>query len=160
MGQRVKDRGRRSEVGGRKLKTMTDLVRDAALKLEEFSLTDLQDANYDRVLSRAQIRGVLGGLKRTGEILTITDGRYRYQKIAKERSRLDIIWHLIRSHRSFTTDEIERLSGAARVTVGDYLNCFRKRGYIRNVKKGHWQLINDPGPGTPFTTWDCAKLKR
>ncbi|MBN1626424.1 MAG: hypothetical protein JW944_07850 [Deltaproteobacteria bacterium] len=155
----MKGRGRKPEVRDQKPRTMTDLVREAAKELGEFCLQELQYADYDRYMSRAQIRGALGGLKRIGEIVMIEPDKFRYRGIAKERTKLEVVWHLIRSHRSFSTDEIERLSGAARGTVLDYLSCFGRAGYIRNIKKGHWQLVKDPGPGTPVTTWGCKKLQ-
>jgi len=73
---------------------------------------------------------------------------------------MDVIWHLCRSHRQFDTDEIERLSGAARATVLEYLRCLVGFGFLRQRARGRWELVRDPGPERPVDTGKCARLKR
>ena len=107
-----------------------------------------------------RVRDVIKQLRKQGEIRSLSHGVYIYVEKKRERTLLDVIWHLIRSHRSFDTDEIERLSGAARFTTLEYLNCLRKLGFIRQVKPGRWQLVNDVGPETPINTARCEELRK
>lgn len=102
----------------------------------------------------------LRDMKRRGELEVLERRLYRYKPLCKERTKLDIIWHLVRSHRQFSTDEMERMSGATRSTVTEYLRCLQRFGYIRQARRGHWQMVNDPGPATPVNTAKCARLKK
>lgn len=140
-------------------KTMTACVRAAMKHLGVFDVDGLD--YFVPQFSLKQIRGVIVQFKRTGEV---TSGRapgvYNYIGKPKQRTKLDIIWHLVRSHRRFSTDDIERLSGAKRETALEYLHCLRKLGYIRQMRRGFWQLVDDPGPDTPVNTAKCARLKR
>ena len=151
-----------------KSKTIASRVREAAKSLGEFCSAELVRADYDGYILPKRVHGALKDLVKSGEVerlegrRTTDDGLLRYRYVGKEkpRTRLDIIWHLVRSHRQFDTDEMERLSGAARDTVLEYLHCLAGFGYIRKVRRGHWQMINDPGPATPVNTAKCARLKR
>jgi len=151
MAQRAKDKETRS---------IAVRVREAAKALGEFCSRDLVYADYSCYITPKQVRNALRDFEKAGEVERIEGRRYRFIGKDKVRTKLDIIWHLVRSHRYFSTDEMERLSGAARTTVLEYLQCLRKLGYIRQVRRGHWQLINDPGPETPVNTAKCARLKR
>jgi hypothetical protein len=128
--------------------------------MAKFSKSDLYNYDYGCYVSRNTVDTTLRDFMRRGEILHVGEADYRYEPLPENRTKLDVIWHLIRSYRQFTTDEMERLSGAARETVKEYLNCLRKFGYIRPVKPGNWQIVNDPGPKTPVNTYKCAKLKK
>ncbi len=105
------------------------------------------------------IRSVIKDLKKRGEIRGVARGVYEYVPKEKKRTKLDVIWHLVRSNRQFSTDEMERLSGAARDTVLEYLRCLRKLGYIKKMRGGYWRMIQDPGPETPVNTWKCRRLR-
>ena len=78
----------------------------------------------------------------------------------RARKKMDVIWHLVRSHRTFGAAEIERLSGAARETVREYLQCLVNAGYLIKPDRYHWKLVNDPGPETPVNVAKCEKLKK
>ncbi len=167
-------RGRRSDVRGRKGKkrldsrlrgndgpsTIAGSVRKAASILGKFISADLVNYDYGRYISKKMIYCTIGDFKKCGEIVTAGDGRLKHVPRPVVRTKLDVIWHLVRSHRQFATDEIERLSGAARATVLEYLHCLDKCGYIRQATRGNWLLISDPGPETPVNTTKCARLKR
>lgn len=141
-------------------KSFAGRIREAAQKMGRFSKSALYNYNYGCYVSRSTVDTTLRDFMRRGEIAHVGEADYRYVQIPETRSKLDVIWHLIRSYRQFSTDEIERLSGAARYTVLEYLNCLRKFGHIRQAGPGNWQMINDPGPETPVNTYKCAKLKR
>lgn len=131
-------------------KGLTKRVREAAGGLGEFRSDDLINALHVQTYADAKrVRGVIRDLRKMGEIKGVSRGVYVYTPKQRPRTKLDIIWHLVRSNRHFSTDDMERLSGAARFTVLDYLHCLRKLGYIRQVRQGHWQMIKDPGPGRP-----------
>lgn len=132
-----------------------------AKKLGTFTAKDLDNPLHTQTYNeRNMVRKVIQKLKEAGEIKIIRRGVYVYKTKDKARSKLDIIWHLVRSSWQFNTDEIERLSGAAKATTLKYLHCLKKLGYIRQVRRGHWQLVNDPGPKTPLNTLECIRLRK
>ena len=164
MAQRVKTKPKKLDSpiksGNDGAKTIAGRVREAAGKLKQFSVKDLVDYDYGAYVPKKSVHYVVRDFLKSGEFERVCEGIYHHIPKPETRTRLDVIWHLIRSYRQFMTDEIERLSGAARATVLEYLHCLRKLGYLRQVKRGHWQLINDPGPKTPVNTAKCARLKR
>ena len=110
---------------------------------------------------RAALGYVLKDLRKSGEIVAVRRGVYVHVPKIRPRGKMDVIWHLIRSHKHFTTDEIERLSGAARATVLEYLRCLKALGYLRQAKRGgSWLMIKDPGPEAPANTAKCEKLRK
>lgn len=133
-------------------------VREAAASLGRFRRADLRDCDFGRFISKAQISYTIKDFLKRGELIRCADGTLEYVKPARVRTRMDVIWHLIRSHRQFDLNEIERLSGAARETVREYLTCLANLGYIRRSGRT-WQLVNDPGPATPANVAKCKKLK-
>ncbi|MBA3028942.1 MAG: hypothetical protein FP816_09050 [Desulfobacteraceae bacterium] len=140
--------------------THTAKVRNAAKYLKTFCIPDIE--YLAPCLAYRQISAILFDMMKTGEVKKTDPGQYEYAGKERQRTKMDVIWHLIRSHRQFDTDEIERLSGAARYTVLEYLNCLKNLGYLR--QKGNrfnvWTLVNDPGPDTPVNTGKCSKLRK
>ena len=135
---------------------LTQRIRERAQKLGRFTESDVEGPDE----TPRQVKSVICELLKTGEFRKIKPGLYEYAGKTKIRSQLDVIWHLIRSHRQFSTDDIERLSGAKRTTALEYLNCLKKLGYIRQPRRGFWQLVSDPGPETPVNTSKCQRLRR
>lgn len=141
------------------LPTHTSRIRAAMQHLGRFCYDDLDYLVPSE--SEKSIRAVISQLLQDGETRrTDIPGTFEYVPKPRRRILLDIIWHLVRSHRQFTTDEIERLSSANRYTVLEYLRCLRDFGYLREAGGGAWHLILDPGPETPVNTVKCSKLKR
>lgn len=141
--------------------TVASQIREAAKSLYEFSPADIADAiNLQTFRDRRRIKNMLRDFLRRGEMERIAPGRYRYNGKAAPRTKMDIIWHLIRSHRRFTAAELERLSGAKRNTVREYLRCLQALGYLAKRNQEIWALVDDPGPETPANTAKCEKLKR
>jgi hypothetical protein len=134
-------------------------VREAARILSEFCVAGIEDL-MARDDSAAAIRNTILEFMKTGEVVRLAPGRYRYAGHEKRRTYIDIIWHLVRSHRSFDAQDLERLSGAALSTVKEYLWCLKKLGYLRRSGHGAWQLISDPGPDAPVNAAKCSRLKR
>jgi len=137
--------------------TAANRVRAAGKILKQFSIADLEELIIKDPAWR--IRNTVGDLKKSGEIVHHGRGLYEYAGKKKKRTYMDVIWHLVRSHRHFRAEEIERLSGAKRYTVNEYLWCLRGLGYLRKAGPGAWLLIKDPGPKTPVNTAKCQKLK-
>lgn len=135
-------------------------IREACAALKYFKKKDLRNFDYGCFISEKQIDQIFRNLINSGEVKKDTGNKYRYAAKKKPRTYFDIIWHLIRSRRHFSTDEIEMLSEAKRGTVLEYLNCLKWHGYIRQAKKGHWQLINDPGPERPVNYASCVEMKK
>lgn len=142
-------------------KSFAGRVRDAARQLGRFSRKDL--ARIVEVCSRKEQNLILISIRdfvRRGELRVIADGLYEYTQPKKQRTKMDIIWHLVRSHRQFGLDDIETLSGAARETVKEYLSCLVALGYLKKASHRRWVLIKDPGPETPANSAKCEALKR
>lgn len=148
------------KTGDHKPETIAGRVREAAKILGTFATKDLVYYDYGFFIRPIQVRSTVWDFRKTGEIERIGYDKYKYVSGPNARTKLDVIWHLVRSHRRFSTDEMETFSGAKRATVLEYLHCLRKLGYIRQISRGHWQMINDPGPDTPVNTAKCAKLRR
>lgn len=106
-----------------------------------------------------RIRTAIQWMKKTKDLESVRRGVYRKVQARPGRTYLNIIWHLIRSHRSFNADEIEMLSGARRATVREYLQCLVRAGYLRKTSWKTWHLVNDPGPETPVNSAKCKRLK-
>jgi len=138
-------------------------VREAARALGRFSWDDLCCRLGSRVqvyADRKRLKLTVRDFLRRGEIVRLDGAMFEYRAPARPRTRIDVIWHLVRSHRTFTTDDIERLSGAARATVLEYLACLARLGAVRRERKpGTWILIKDLGPETPVNTRKCKKLQ-
>lgn len=141
-------------------KTLAQRVREAAQRLGQFRARDLADeAQVQTYKERATVKDYIQDFVKRGEMERIERGLYRFVRIKKRRTQLDIIWHLARSHRHFSTDEMERLSGAVRNVVLEYLRCLMGLGHLLKIGSKHWKLINDPGPETPTNIGKCKKLK-
>ena len=141
--------------------TVASQIREAAKSLYEFSPADIADAVCVKTFrERKRIKNMLRDFLLRGEIERIGYSRYRYVSQAAVRTKMDVIWHLARSHRRFTAAELERLSGAKRNTVREYLRCLQALGYLAKRNQEIWALVDDPGPETPANTAKCEKLKR
>ena len=88
-------------------------VRKAARELKEFRVRDLADAvGVQTYKGLTGVRCSLGDFLKRGEMERVSRGLYRYVEMDRPRTKLDVIWHLARSHKHFGLDEMERLSGA------------------------------------------------
>ncbi len=147
--------GSPAAVGG-----LASRVLEAARTKGTFTVADIGDAlNVQAHKDLVPIRRVVFALKKRNEIKRVCRGTYKYQGRDKRRTLMDKIWHLVRSHRHFSTDDIERLSGAARNTVTEYLRCLAEYGYLTKSGRSRWRLVKDPGPKTPVNTAKCKRLK-
>jgi len=127
---------------------ITKRVREAASRLGCFTRPELLNEMGAQTYAEAeQVRCAIKDLKKIGDLRSIRRGIYEYAPKRKRRV-LDIVWHLIRSHRQFTAREIERLSGASIHTLHEYFTGWRKQGHLR-YERGCWKLVEDPGPETP-----------
>lgn len=139
---------------------MTQRVREAAAGFEQFTAPDIFGKLGIRTrFDQRRIRYVIHDLKRTGEITSIERGIYKYLEKPKARTKIDIIWHLVRSHRHFSTNDIERLSGASRYTILEYLHCLVTIGCLRKTGYQSWRLVQDLGPKTPVNMKKCKRLR-
>ena len=125
-------------------------MREAAQQMDEFRASDLIEAiQCQTQKQRRDVRAYMRDFHRRGEFVRVARGLYTYNVQAKRRTRMEIIWHLVRSCRNFSTDEIERLSGAARDTVRVCLRRLKAQGYLSKTGVSRWRLIKDPGPDVP-----------
>jgi predicted transcriptional regulator len=157
--------------------TLTGLVRSAAADLKVFTLNDMDGELVRRhgIVPTSFLRKIVAifmEMKKSGELSSVVEKRapgnqpfpratYTYIGRKRKRTKLDIVWHLVRSARGgrVTTTEMVRLSGSARGTVVEYMACLVDLGIMRRVKPGCFQLVSDPGPETPVNTAKCKKLK-
>jgi len=145
---------------------LTQKVREAIAALNGQGRQEVTSQDIKAVLDVRTYRerraavGVLKDMRKSGELVSVQRGVYVHVPKLKPRGKMDVIWHLVRSHKHFTADEIERLSGAARATVLEYLRRLKALGYIRQARRGgSWLMISDPGPETPANTAKCEKLR-
>jgi hypothetical protein len=141
---------------------LTEKVREIAQEFKFFSAGEL---NYTLGVKTGKdaekVRAVIIALRRRGEIRIIRRGRYRYcGKAQKKRTKSDIVWHLIRSHRHFKSNQIETLSGMHHENILKYLRCLVVMGILKKTSQQTWKLIKDPGPETPITITQCQKPKK
>jgi len=145
------------------LKIAKDLyLREDGIMKYEGMRPDFDGVDESAILKVAKLMGNTeedirgyGGMGKS-----VRRGVYVFTRVARKRTYLDIIWHLVRSHRSFNADDIERLSGANRATVAEYLQCLVRAGYLRKPNRTTWHLVKDPGPETPVNSTKCKRLKR
>jgi len=129
--------------------------------MDQFRAADLAEAIEVKTYKhRRDVHTYMRDFHRRGEFVRIERGLYAYNVQEKHRTRMEIIWHLVRSCRNFSTDEIERLSGAARDTVREYLRCLKAQGYLSKTGVSRWRLIKDPGPDTPRNRSRALRLKK
>ena len=141
--------------------SLASKMRTAAPDLGKFRCGELADAvGVQTFAGRQNVKRTIYDFVKRGEMERVSRGIYRHIGSTKERTKLDIIWHLARSHRHFGLDEIERLSGAARNTVMEYVQCLVRAGYLRKTSRTRWLLVKDPGPATPVNSAKCARLKK
>lgn len=140
-------------------KPMAEKMRSAAQRLGQFRAHDLANAAGAKTSAEiALIRNSIRDFVRRGEMERVSRGVYKYVTQKKVRTKMHVIWHLVRSHRRFTTDEIERLSGAKRYTVREYLTLLKDVGLLVKNGRQNWRLVKDPGPETPVSTVKRIKL--
>ncbi|MBW1778797.1 MAG: hypothetical protein JRJ54_14610 [Deltaproteobacteria bacterium] len=142
----------------RAIATQAGRVREACRILSTFSVLDLYDLCHPD--PEKAVRDTLIDFKKAGEVRRIEKGVYTYVGRAEKRHFTDVIWHLVRSYRAFTTDDIERLSGARRYTVLEYLRFLGSAGILEKTGRGNWRLVKDPGPATPENMRKREKLSR
>ena len=141
--------------------TLADKIRGVVTAGEEVTAVLIGERMGVRTYAElGKIRDAIGWMKKEGEVESVRRGVYVFRKVARRWTFLDVVWHLVRSHRTFTADEIERLSGASRETVKEYLQCLVRAGYLRKPNKSTWHLVKDPGPIAPVNTAKCKRLKR
>jgi len=139
---------------------MTQRVREAAAGFARFTRADIDTKLGIRTRAGQQrVRSVIHDLRKSGEIVSIERGLYKYIEKSRPRTKIDIVWHLVRSHRHFSTDDIERLSSASRHTILEYLRCLATIGCIRKTGRQTWRLIQDLGPKTPINREKCKRLR-
>jgi hypothetical protein len=99
---------------------------------------------------KTSIKNSIMRMRKSSEIEILKKGTYKYIKCSAVRTKKEIIWHLVRSHGSFSKAAITKLSEASHETVKTYLREWRDAGFLAlNRKKNIWRLISDPGPEVP-----------
>ena len=141
--------------------TYADQVREIAARLKRFTAADLiGEVVPSGPTFKSAVRTAVRDFLRRGELARVAKGQLEYRALpARPRAKAEIVWHLVRSHKAFTTDEIERLSGAKRDTALEYLQCLAKLGFLRKTGLSSWQLIADPGPAVPVNFKKCERLR-
>ena len=141
--------------------TIAARMRRAAQQVGRFRARDLADAiEVQTYRDRKRVKDAIPDFVKRGEFKRISRGLYEYMPRKKARTKLDVIWHLVRSHRHFGLDEMEQLSGASRGTAKEYLGCLVRAGYLRKPSRSRWLLVDDPGPDTPVNAAKCERLRR
>jgi hypothetical protein len=128
-------------------KSFTQRVREAASKLEEFTIDELAAPLCVRTYKdRAKVRRVIKYLKRNNEIGPIRVGLFKYQGKDQPLSKQARIWRAIRIKEYFSRFDVVKLSGASDEYVKRYFTFLKRKGFIAHVsgrgsKNGLYRLI-------------------
>ncbi len=126
-------------------------VRVAALDLgkggAEFSAVALSDAIgiQDRAGGK-RLTWVVRDFKRTGELLPGTKkGVYRLgeRALASRPHKKQIMWRTLRGRRTVTVADLMEFAGVSRDYVGEWLRVLVRRGVVRRLPEGKYQLVQD-----------------
>jgi len=112
-------------------------VRQGAVDLGEFTINDLTiSLPVSTYAEKEKIRWSVKSLKRSGEVISVRPGLYRY--LGKERvlSKLARMWRAMGIKKYFTQQEIVRLSGASKTHAHKYFMYLERRGIIENSSGG------------------------
>jgi hypothetical protein len=121
------------------------------------------DLVFDR--DKGPMYRALDDFRRRGEVRRLAPGVYRYvhDRAAADRTTAQQrIWKAIRAARSFTLDELARLSGAGRSYCKEYVDALQRNGAVKNTagkgQAGYYRLVADPGPVVPGSD-NAARLR-
>jgi len=116
------------------VENLTQKVRQAAIELDEFTSNDLTDLiPVFTYKDRDKIRKVIQELKKSGEIVLIREGLYRYEGKKRPLSKQARIWRAIIIKEYFIRRDIVKLSGASDDYVKRYLTFLKGRGFIEHI---------------------------
>ena len=93
---------------------------------------------------KRRIRHALYDMRKTGEVVRVKQGFYRYVGKSKRSEYREIMWRILRARRSVTIDDLVEMSGASRKYVREWLCMLTIREIVRRHKNGKYQLIKDP----------------
>ena len=112
-------------------------VRQSAINLGEFTINDLTIAlPVCTYAEKEKARWSVKSLKRSGEVISVRPGLYRYIGKDKTLNKLARIWRAMRIKGYFTRQEIGRLSGASKTHVHKYFMYLERKGIIENSSGG------------------------
>lgn len=131
-------------------KSFAAQVRAAALQLgqngAEFSAGALSHASgiQDRD-GEKRLTWVVRDFKRTGELLPVSKGVYRLGERATTRPvpKKQVMWRTLRGRRTVTVDDLIEFAGVSRDYAGEWLRVLVRRGVVRNLPDGKYQLVKD-----------------
>lgn len=90
-----------------------------------------------------RIRATLRDMYRSGEVVRVKQGVYRYLGKSKKPEYREIMWRVLRSRRSVTVADLVEFAGCHRQYVNQWLRMLVDRGLVRRHKNGKYQLIKD-----------------
>jgi hypothetical protein len=109
-------------------------IREAAVELVQFTIHDLADRLCIRSYAeKARLKGGLKGLKKTGEIVSVQPGIFRYKMRQRPFSMTEKMWRAIIIKGRFTWRDLVLLSGASRSHAHKYLRFLEQKGIIRSI---------------------------
>jgi predicted transcriptional regulator of viral defense system len=130
--------------------TVAGRIREAARRLMEFSLAEVEEAaqirDYrERKVANDAIHKALG----RGEMERAEGGRFRYLGSTKPTSLRQRFWDVARRMGRFDLDDVERITGGKRLTIRKFFEWMTTAGYARRLEPGHYQTVGRLEPDVP-----------
>lgn len=114
-------------------RSFAEEIRKAAVGMEQFTMKDMVAFFHDRDENRIKIKRAIDRLRRTGEVVSIKWGVYRYQERRKPFTKADKIWRAIWIKKIFTKSDICKLSGASYSYINRFVAALQHEGFIIHV---------------------------
>lgn len=130
-------------------KNRSQIIREAASNLGDFTINDLTEPLH--VYSYEEKRKIRESIKqfvRTGEIVSLNLGVYRYKGRNWTLPLIARMWRGMRIKEYFSIKDIVRISGASKSHARKYFKFLEEKGIIENCsgrrgyKEGAYRIVD------------------
>ena len=123
--------------------TFSQKVREVAIELGEFTVDALASKLPIRVYRGIKnVRNVVQGFEKSGEIVLLRQGLYRYQGRQEPLSKVAKMWRAMRIKECFTRRDLMMLTETSIGHVKRYVFFLKCEGYIEHVSgQGHKKAL-------------------
>ena len=83
---------------------------------------------------KSRIRHALHDMRKSGEVVRVKQGFYRYVGKSKKPEYREIMWRILRARRSVTVDDLVEIAGRHRQYVHQWLRMLTIRGWSGGTK--------------------------
>ena len=93
---------------------------------------------------KQSLYNALVDLRKSGEIIRIKKGEYKWLGKKADPQLREIMWHILRARKNITIEDMQELSGAAELYVREWLRMLCARGIVKKTGSGKYSMIKDP----------------